>query len=105
MERIFAQAQEIIDLKKEFTPAQSFNTFGQLASTLLKNAFVLAGLIAFVFLIFGGFGVIVSAGGDTKKLESGKKTITGALVGLILIVTSYWIVQIIELITGLKLLN
>jgi len=57
-------------------------------------------------LIFGGISIIVGAGsGDTKKLEQGKKTLTGALAGLLIVVTSVWLIQIIEKVTGLNLLS
>jgi hypothetical protein len=71
----------------------------------MKNALVIAGVIFLVLLIFGGFSFIVSAGGgDAKKMEQGKKTLTAAATGLILIMTAYWIVQIIGIITGIKIL-
>ena len=72
---------------------------------IVQNAFVLAGIIAFVLVIAAGFGMIVGAGsGDTKQLEQGKKAITAAVLGLIIIVGSFWIIQIIETITGQTLL-
>ncbi len=99
MERVYAQ----VAIEDVFTPAQNFNQIGPLVSVIVKNAFMLAGVIALVLLILGGFGIIAGAGGDTKQLEQGKKTITGAIVGLIVIIGSFWIVQIIETITGLTL--
>lgn len=89
-----------------FTPSNSFNDLGDVVNVLLKNAFVVAGVIFLVLLIFGGFTFIVSAGGgDAKKAEQSKKTITAAATGLVLIFASYWIIQIIEIITGVKILN
>lgn len=83
-----------------------FDTFGVLVTVVVRNAFVLAGIMSFLLLVFGGFSVIMGAGAsDTKQLEKGKQTITGAIAGLIIVVTSYWIVQIIEKLTGLHLLN
>lgn len=101
MERIFA-----VDLQDTSKTFRSFTTFGDLVTVIIRNAFVLAGIISFLLLVFGGFGVIIAAGsGDTKQLEKGKQTITYAVLGLILVVTSYWVVQIIEKITGLHLLS
>ena len=89
-----------------FAPAKTFNDFGSIVSVIVKNAFVFAGIISFVLLIFGGLGVIVGAGsGDTKKLEQGKKAVTGAVLGLVIVVLSYTIVQIIATITGLPVLK
>jgi uncharacterized membrane protein len=101
MEKAFA-----VDIKTIFTPAASFPTIGSLVNVLLKNSLVLAGIITLALLIFGGFGVIVSAGeGDAKKLEQSQQTITNAIIGLIIIVAAVWIIQIIEKLTGLKLLS
>ncbi len=81
-------------------------SFGDLVNIIVKNAFMLAAVLTFLLLVLGGFGVIMGAGaGDTKKLEQGQKTITGAVLGLILIVVSYWIVQILEKLTGMTLLS
>ncbi len=94
-----------VQIANEFSPARSFPTFGSLVSTLVVNIFVLGGVVAFLFLIFGGVKIILSAGGDSKSLSSGKATVTAAILGLFIIVFSYWIVQIIEIITGIDLLG
>ena len=99
MEQVFAQ----VDISQTFQPAQHFKTVGDLISVVIPNVFVLAGIITFVLLVFGGFGMIVGAGsGDSKKLEEGRKAITGAVVGLIIVVASIWIIQIIETLTGMN---
>jgi hypothetical protein len=94
-----------VSIKEVFEPAKNFDQIGDLVSVIAQNAFIFAGIIAFVLLIGAGFGMIASAGsGDTKQLERGKKAMTGAVIGLLVIVGSFWIVQIVEAITGLKLL-
>lgn len=101
MERVYAQVR----LDQTFEPAQHFDTIGSLVSVVVQNAFVFAGVIAFVLLILGGFGFIVGAGaGDTKQLEQGRKTLTGAAIGLLVIVGSFWIMKILETLTGVPLL-
>lgn len=95
-----------MDLKSLSPTFGQFDTFGALVTVIVQNAFVLAGVISFLLLVFGGFGVIIAAGsGDTKQLEKGKQTITYAVLGLILVVTSYWIIQIIETVSGISLLG
>lgn len=96
MHQVFA-----VDIQSVFAPASTFADFGSIVSVIVKNAVVLAGIISLVLLIFGGFGVIVGAGsGDTKKLEQSKKAITGAVVGLLIVVLSVLIVQVIATVTG-----
>jgi cytochrome bd-type quinol oxidase subunit 1 len=98
MHKIFAQG---VDIGKTFSPAASFPTFGDLVSIILKNAFVIAGVIAFILLIITGFRFIVG-GGDVKKFEEAKKNISIILVGLVLVASAVWIVQIVGIITGVK---
>lgn len=101
MERIFA-----VDLQGTSETFKSFTTFGSLVNVIIQNAYVFAGIISFLLLVFGGLGVIIAAGsGDTKQLEKGKQTVTYAVLGLILVVTSYWIVQIIQKVSGISLLG
>lgn len=86
--------------------AGQFSTPGALISILLKNIYVLAGIMLFVLLIVGGISMISSAGGgDAKKTAQGQKAITSAVIGFLLIFASYWIIQIIQYITGLEILN
>ena len=105
--RVFAA----VDIGREFSLrsggiAQVFPTFGHFFSTLLFNVYAIAGIILIFLLIFGGIGVIIGAGGkDAAKLEQGKKTITIAIVGFIIIFASYFIVQIIQVLTGTNVLN
>jgi hypothetical protein len=103
MERVFAQVN--LSDPTVFAPAKNFSSLSPLVSVVISNAFVLAGIIAFILLIVGGFGIIAGAGsGDTKKMEQGKQAITGAAIGLIVIVGSFWIVQVIQTVTGVTLL-
>jgi hypothetical protein len=105
MERIFAATSTGVDIGTAFQPAAKFKDIGSLVSVIVQNAFVFAGIIALVLLVVGGFGIIASAGsGDTKQMEKGKSAITGAVIGLLIIVGSFWIIQILEKLTGIPLL-
>jgi hypothetical protein len=87
------------------TPVNSkFGSLGSLISTILPNIFIISGLILLFLLIFGGFTIITSSG-DPKQADQGKQTITGAIIGFVIIFISYWIVQIIQIITGVPILN
>ncbi|MDD5074202.1 MAG: hypothetical protein PHU92_03470 [Candidatus Shapirobacteria bacterium] len=83
-----------------------FSSIGELISTILPNVYVLAGIILLFFLIFGGLAVILGASkGNKEQVEKGKKVLTGTLVGFLVIFASYWIVQILEILTGVKIFN
>jgi hypothetical protein len=82
-----------------------FNNLGELVSVLLPNIYVLAGILLLVLMIGGGLAVI--AGGqesDPRKTGQGTTAITSALIGFLIIFCSYWIIQIVEVITGFKIL-
>ena len=88
----------------DLNPTPGLTSFDVLVNVIVRNSFVFAGIICLFLLIFGGFQVIVAAG-DTKKLEKGRGAIVGAVIGLLLVVGSFWIVQIITVITGVDILN
>lgn len=80
--------------------------FGDLVSIILSNAIVIAGILMFVLILVGGFGIIMSAGSDNPEgAAKGKKAITAAVLGFIIIFISYWIIKIIEKLTGLSILE
>lgn len=87
-----------------FPPAGPFGTVAGLLNVIIPNLFLLSGIILFFLLIFGGFAVIAGAGsGNPDQTGKGAKAITYALVGFAIIFTSYWIVKIIEKVTGVPI--
>ena len=84
----------------------TYKTPGGLISLLLKNVYMVAGIILFFLLLFGGLNFIIGAGsGDPKKTAQGQQAVTQALLGFLLIFTSYWIIQLISFVTGVNILN
>jgi ABC-type Na+ efflux pump permease subunit len=84
----------------------TYNSTGFLLSKILQFSLIVAGIILTGLLIFGGIAVIMNAGnGDTKKAQQGKSAITNALIGFAIVILAYTIIQIIEVITGLNILN
>lgn len=83
-----------------------FSSPGALISIILKNVYMIAGVLLLFLLIFGGISVILGAGQkDPKKTGQGAKAVTAALTGFLIIFASYWIIQIVQYITGLEILN
>lgn len=72
-------------------------------SRALTFAFPLAGIILFVMILWGGFEML--SGASTKKsLDAGRERVTAALIGFILLFSSYWIAQIVEAVFGVRIL-
>lgn len=65
---------------------------------------VLAGLIAFIWLLWGGLQWIL-AGGDKEGTEKARKRITAALIGLVVVFSAYAIIQLVGAFIGVNLLQ
>ena len=72
-------------------------TLGNILSPLLTYLFALAGIGLLLYLLWGGFNLMLSSG-DPKKIEGAKAQITNAFIGFIIVFTSYWIVKILGLV-------
>src|SRR3989344_6894071 len=59
---------------------------------LADKAFIFAGICAVFFVSFGGIKLITSSG-DPSKVESAKKTLTFAIIGLLIILLSFVIIK------------
>jgi hypothetical protein len=75
---------------------------GLLISRLLSVALIIAGILVFIYLVWGGIEYITS-GGDKAKLESAKARITAALIGLTIVATSWAVMLIVAYFFGLPL--
>ena len=85
---------------------ESGKTIGDLVSTGLGIAFVVAGIILLVSFIIAGFGLISGAGqNNPEKLEKGKQALTSTIIGFVVVFTAYWIVKLIQQVTGVELLR
>lgn len=84
----------------------NYSNISQITNPLLKNSLTIAGIIFVALIIAGGIGMIASAGkNDPKKAEASQKTITSAIIGFIVVFCAYFIIQIIEVLTGVKILE
>jgi hypothetical protein len=79
-----------------------YESVGEFISRILPNVFVIAGIILFFLILLGGFSIL-TASGDKEKVSQGSKTLTAALVGFVIIFAAYWIIQVIEVITGISI--
>lgn len=77
---------------------------GGLIQAVITILFIVATLLALGFLIFGGIKWIMS-GGDKAKVEAARGTIVAALVGLVLVFLSYFVLTIIGKFFGLNLFD
>jgi hypothetical protein len=75
-----------------------------LISLIVNNLYVIAGIILFFFIIAGGLSILLNPG-NADKAKQGSKTITTAIIGFVVLFSSYWIIRIIEAITDIQILG
>lgn len=92
-------------LKFQGTAATTeYSTTSDLINNILPNIYIAGGIIIFFMILIGGFTIIANAG-NADKIADGTKTITSAIMGLLVLFASYWIIQIIQVTTGVSILN
>lgn len=93
-------------IKSKGLPNFQFNYLdtGFVVRFILKYAFPAAGILVLLYLLWGGLQLMTS-GGDPKAIQSARDKITGALVGLVIIFTAFWIVQILASFLGVEALR
>ncbi len=89
---------------KTDTPQGFFDAGEKIVSNILAILSILGGIYFSVYFLLGGINWII-AGGDQSKIDKAKKQMTGAAIGLVIISASYAISYIVQLVTGIKLLE
>ena len=97
---------KIIDYFKTPLTGEAGGQIGNLVTVGLGIAFVVAGIVLLVSFIMAGFSLISGAGqNNPEKLEKGKQALTSTVIGFVVVFTAYWIVKLIQQITGVELLK
>ena len=68
----------------------------------IQILFLVAGLVAFVYLLLGGIKWITS-GGDKGAVEGARNQIIQALIGLIVVFAAWGLIVLVETLTGIGL--
>ena len=75
-------------------------SLGGVVGKLVMFIFIIAIIVALVFLVYGGLKWIVS-GGDKGKVEEARGTIIAAVIGLIVVFLSYFILNFVLSLFGM----
>jgi Zn-dependent protease with chaperone function len=81
-----------------------YSSIGSFISKIIPNVYVVAGIILFALVLGGGFAILTSSGNPDQQNKGGN-AVTAALVGFLIIFASYWLVQIVEHLTGVKIFD
>jgi hypothetical protein len=96
----FAQApqdtqQALTSVKGLFGPSGSFlqfNTAGQLFTFIIRTMLAFAGVVAIIYIIYGGY-IMITSSGDPNKYKKGRSTVGYAAIGIAVVVLAYVIVN------------
>lgn len=98
--QVFAQAEtKSITVNK---PTGFYTSFETMISQVLNIALIVGVIIVLFYLIWGGIDWMTS-GGDKGKTESARNKITAAIIGLIILVSSWAIMMFVQQILGLSI--
>lgn len=89
------------DRNTTINQVDAYKTPAGLVNLIVSNLFVVAGIFIFLAFIVAGFKFV--AGGKSGAEES-NKIATTAVTGFVIMFSAYWIVKIIEQITGANIL-
>lgn len=78
--------------------------FGKLLPTMVGIVLVI-GFIIFLFMMLVGGVKWISSGGDKAQLESARGTVLHGVIGVIILISVFAIVKLIEGIFGVKILT
>ncbi len=84
--------------------ANPSGTFSQVIS-LIIGVITAVAFIYFVYRIFSGAFSIITAGSDKAKLEGARKTIFSAIIGVIVVVSAIFIIDLVGQILGVDILD
>ena len=74
--------------------------FNTLAATIINNILGFVGTISLLLFIYGGL-VLMTSAGSSAKIDKGKNIILYAVIGMVIVFTSYILVKfVIQGITG-----
>lgn len=75
-----------------------------LINGLISLVVIVAGLIFFFILVFGGIRWITSQG-DEAKVKEARDQVTNALIGLVVVFAAWAILKLVETLFGINLTN
>ena len=71
---------------------------------IINAALIFAGIVALILIIYSGIKFIQSKG-DPQGVDAAKKTLTYAIIGLIIVFLSFFILNILAEVTGIDQLT
>jgi len=98
-------------IKNNFYPPEVLtrtppNTIADIANPIIQTIYILAGIITLAGLIYGGLMYAMGANqSEAPRIEAGKRALTWSIIGLVILIGIFWIVQLLEIFLGIDILN
>ena len=102
--KALAQAPAAPDLAINKPDNVQITNIGTLIQGAVQGALLIAALLVFAYLIWGGIQWITS-GGDKGKTQEARDRITAALVGLAVVASAWAVMLIIQYFFGISVLS
>lgn len=87
---------------KNVNPIAKFSDFSKITNAIV-SLFVILAALAFVFIMLSGAYTFMTSGADAEKVKQAQKTFKFAIIGLLVVLTSFLIVKLIEFMLGISL--
>lgn len=84
------------------TVASVYDRPATIVNILVRNIFLLAGIALFLGMIYAGFQLAMNP--SSKDKGDAKDMLKNAAIGFMVMFSAYWIVQIIEVVTGTNII-
>ncbi len=91
IEKIYAQVTNTPSIK---VSESGINSISDLLTTIANWIIIVAGGLAFIYLLYSGI-LYITAAGNPDQAKKGQQGIINAIIGIIVIVLAYIIVQVV----------
>ena len=76
------------------------SSLGTILTSLMPYIFAISAIILLFMIVASGYSLLTSAG-NPEALEKGKKRLTAALTGFLIIFAAFWIWQLVQVFIGI----
>lgn len=101
MQQFWGQCLYQTDIQGKHIEAPTIACLPVLIGFFIKTAYMFAGITALFFILYSGFKYLTS-GSDAKQAQAAQQILTYTIIGLVVIILSFLIVQFIATITGVN---
>lgn len=90
-----------VNIQNTFLGGSTPQTTGSVVTTILNTALAVSAVIILFMFVYAGIQMIAGAGsGKSENSEKAKQAATYAAIGFVIIFVAYWLIKLIELLTG-----